>query len=223
MTVSNSFGPFGFNHWTVHDTDGGDDAADEVQRGEKNTLSGGDAGNATLIENSANVNMALAVQNFATGSGVVGVYGRSDGAAGGGIGVAGACDSGWGVAGVATVPTIDPRGFPNTVGSLEPVIGSASMARADLRKASFLAPCRYPIRARAFFVLAMSLAWKGIAMARAPVSLERVLEEKASSEIALLARISGSMDKAWQVCLTLWRSFRVQEFWERATMLAFLV
>jgi hypothetical protein len=116
MTVTNSFGPFGFNHWTVHDTDGGDDAADEVQRGEKNTLSGGDAGNATLIENSANVNMALAVQNFATGSGVVGVYGRSDGAAGGGIGVAGACDSGWGVAGVATVPTIDPRGFPNTVG-----------------------------------------------------------------------------------------------------------
>ena len=60
--------------------------------------------------------MALAVQNLATGSGVVGVYGRSDGAAGGGIGVAGACDGGWGVAGVATLPTIDPRGFPNTVG-----------------------------------------------------------------------------------------------------------
>ena len=53
---------------------------------------------------------------MATGSGVVGVYGRSDGAAGGGIGVAGACDGGWGVAGVATLPTIDPRGFPNTVG-----------------------------------------------------------------------------------------------------------
>lgn len=44
MTVSNTFGPFGFNRWTAHDTDGGDDAADEVQLGEKNTLSGGDAG-----------------------------------------------------------------------------------------------------------------------------------------------------------------------------------
>jgi hypothetical protein len=69
----------------------------------------------------------------------------------------------------------------------------------------------------------MSLAWKGIVTARVLVPLERVLEEKAFSEIAFLARISGSMDKAWQVCPTHWRFFRVPEFSERATMLAFLV
>jgi len=109
--------PFNSSNWLLHDSNGGDDAGDDIELGEFNQLTSGDAGNATIVQNSANQNVALVGQNIADGGGVVGVYGESDGAGGGDIGVAGACDKGWGVAGIATTPNLDPSGFPGSVGT----------------------------------------------------------------------------------------------------------
>jgi hypothetical protein len=123
MAASN---PFGYNNWLTstgyHDYKN-DSAGDEFLLGDWNDLTAGsdhkDQGNATILVNLANVNMTLAGLNSATGSGV-GVFGESDadGTIGVGMGVVGACDMGWGVAGLASTSQIDPNKFPRQVGVL---------------------------------------------------------------------------------------------------------
>jgi hypothetical protein len=120
MAASN---PFGYNNWLLHHKDHTDSGGDEFLLGDKNDLTAGsdhkDQGNATILVNLANVNMTLAGLNSATGSGV-GVFGESDadGTIGVGMGVVGACDMGWGVAGLASTSQIDPNKFPRQVGVL---------------------------------------------------------------------------------------------------------
>ena len=117
MSISDPNGPFGFNFWlNTHEQHTDLHAGDEFEVGDLNELTGGDAGNATIIANNRHDNVAFAGRNLNTGANVMGIYGDSAGGAGGSVGVAGACDSGWGVAGVATLPTIDPKGFPGSVG-----------------------------------------------------------------------------------------------------------
>jgi hypothetical protein len=117
MSESGLNGPFNISHWLNQGLGmsvGGDDIGDGITLGETNQLTGGESGNATIVQNSANVNMAFAARNLAGESDVVGVYGGSDGSRGISIGVAGACDAGCGVAGVATAASV--TALPSSVG-----------------------------------------------------------------------------------------------------------
>jgi hypothetical protein len=112
--------PFGYDNWLLAHEHKLNNAGDEFLIGDMNDLRPtNENGNATIIFNSANVNMTLAGLNSATGSGA-GVFGESDadGTIGVGMGVVGACDMGWAVAGLATGSTIDPNKFPRQVGVL---------------------------------------------------------------------------------------------------------
>jgi hypothetical protein len=76
MTISDPNGPFGFNFWLHRHEDHTDlHAGDEFEVGDLNQLTGGDAGNATIIANNRHDNVAFPGQNRNTGSNVVGIYG----------------------------------------------------------------------------------------------------------------------------------------------------
>jgi hypothetical protein len=112
--------PFGYNNWLLASDHKFNSAGDDFLIGYMNDLRPSqDNGSATVIYNSANVNMTLAGLNSATGSGA-GVFGESDadGTIGVGMGVVGTCDQGWGVAGLASTSQIDPNKFPRQVGVL---------------------------------------------------------------------------------------------------------
>jgi len=117
MTISDPNGPFGFNFWLHRHEDHTDlHAGDEFEVGDLNQLTGGDAGNATIIANNRHDNVAFAGQNRNTGSNVVGIYGDSAGTQGVNIGVAGACDAGCGVCGVAIAGNAEVTTLPSSVG-----------------------------------------------------------------------------------------------------------
>jgi hypothetical protein len=112
MSVSN---PFNFTSWLSHDGDGGDDISEDVTLGQFNHMTPDLGSQATIIEVTAGQNAALVGQNSSQGDGVVGVFGESDGKTRG-IGVAGACDAGCGVCGVAASEAV--TSFPSAVGVL---------------------------------------------------------------------------------------------------------
>ena len=200
MSISDPNGPFGFNFWlNTHEQHTDLHAGDEFEVGDLNELTGGDAGNATIIANNRHDNVAFAGRNLNTGANVMGIYGDSAGGAGGSVGVAGACDSGWGLPVSQLFRPSTRKDSQARSGSLEPVISSAYMARADLWRTSAPAPCPHPTRARGSLAPAISLVWKAIVMGRAVVSLERVFKEKASSVLAFPRPTSGYMGKAWLV------------------------
>ena len=63
MTISDPNGPFGFNFWLHRHEDHTDlHAGDEFEVGDLNQLTGGDAGNATIIANNRHDNVAFAGQ-----------------------------------------------------------------------------------------------------------------------------------------------------------------
>jgi hypothetical protein len=146
MSESSPNGPFDISHWLNQGLGmsvGGDDIGDDITLGETNQLTGGESGNATIVQNSANVNMAFAARNLAGESDVVGVYGGSDGSRGISIGVAGACDAGCGVAGVATAASV--TALPSSVGvfgagdfhGVYGVSGALASQQPDLKTLSF--------------------------------------------------------------------------------------
>jgi hypothetical protein len=122
-----SSNPFNFNNWLGHDGDGGTATKDEFQIGTNNRIhspldfnptSNTDLG-ATIISVRTPQNAALAGINACITDSGIGVYG--EGVPGGGslnMGVVGACDTGWGVAGIATPQTVDVSSvlFPRQVG-----------------------------------------------------------------------------------------------------------
>lgn len=111
MSASN---PFNFANWLNHDGNGGDDISEDVTLGQFNQMTADLGSQATIIQVFADQNAAFVGQNSSKGDGVVGVFGESDGATQG-IGVAGACDAGLGVCGVASVVAL-PRFGATAVG-----------------------------------------------------------------------------------------------------------
>ncbi len=103
--------PFNFNNWLNHDGDGGTATKADFQIAQNNRIHSPDDGNpksvtlvgATIVDVRTPQNAALVGKNGCVTDVSIGVYGESAGPKGiGGIGVAGACDEGCGVAGIAT-------------------------------------------------------------------------------------------------------------------------
>jgi hypothetical protein len=110
MSASDTNGPFNFNNWLNHDGDGGTKTKDEFLIGQNNRIHSPDDGDrnsvtllgATIVDVRTPQNAALVGKNGCVNDASIGVYGQSLGPSPfGGIGVAGACDAGCGVAGIA--------------------------------------------------------------------------------------------------------------------------
>jgi hypothetical protein len=110
MSVSDTNGPFNFNNWLNHDGDGGKNTKDEFLIGQNNRIHSPNDGDlnsvtllgATIVDVRTPQNAALVGKNGCINDASIGVYGQSAGPSPfGGIGVAGACDAGCGVAGIA--------------------------------------------------------------------------------------------------------------------------
>lgn len=110
MSASDANGPFDFNNWLNHDGDGGKSTKDNFQIAQNNRIHSPDDTNkdsvtlvgATIVDVRTPQNAALVGKNGCVNDASIGVYGESRGPSPfGGIGVAGACDAGCGVAGIA--------------------------------------------------------------------------------------------------------------------------
>jgi hypothetical protein len=110
MSASDTNGPFNFNNWLNHDGDGGTATKNDFQIGQNNRIHSPDDGDqnsvtlvgATIVDVRTPQNAALVGKNGCINDVSIGVYGQSVGPSPfGGIGVAGACDAGCGVAGIA--------------------------------------------------------------------------------------------------------------------------
>ena len=131
MPASN---PFGYGQWLNHDGNGGDDISEDVTLGQFNYMTQDLGSQATIVQVFADQNVALVGQNSSQNDGVVGVYGESDGSTRG-IGVAGACDKGLGVCGVASTSTVSAFGATQVgvygVGDNLGVYGQARIVEAQ--------------------------------------------------------------------------------------------
>jgi hypothetical protein len=103
--------PFNFNNWLNHDGDGGTATKDDFQIGQNNRIHSPDDSNqnsvtltgATIVDVRTPQNAALVGKNGCINDVSVGAYGESSGPLPTpGIGVAGTCEAGCGVAGIAT-------------------------------------------------------------------------------------------------------------------------
>ena len=110
MSTKDTNGPFDFNNWLNHDGDGGTATKNDFQIGQNNRIhspTDGDPNSvtlvgATIVDVRTPQNAALVGKNGCINDTCIGVYGEiSEPSPFGGIGVAGACDTGCGVAGIA--------------------------------------------------------------------------------------------------------------------------
>jgi hypothetical protein len=155
MAASN---PFNFNNWLNHDGDGGTATQDDFEIGQNNRIHSPNDGDptsvtlvgATIVDVRTPQNAALVGKNGCVSDVSIGVYGQSDGPKKiGGIGVAGACDAGCGVAGIATSAAADLPPISTGVygsGDFHGVYGSGAMpAGSKAPDLSVFGPTQQPV------------------------------------------------------------------------------
>ena len=156
MAASN---PFNFNNWLNHDGDGGTATQDDFEIGQNNRIHSPNDGDptsvtlvgATIVDVRTPQNAALVGKNGCVSDNSIGVYGQSDGPTTKtrGIGVAGVCDVGCGVAGIATSAAADlPPSKTGVYGSgdFHGVYGSGAIpAGSKAPDLSVFAPTQQPV------------------------------------------------------------------------------